>query len=86
MTLATTVPRLPVPFKLNASQFIFMNPPPASSVVRPPAKRLRLRVILVALLLLPIVIAVEVVSCFRLSSDTRALRNSLINSSGVEWR
>jgi hypothetical protein len=38
------------------------------------------------LLLLTVVIVVEVVSCFHLSSDTRALRNSLIKSSGVEWR
>jgi hypothetical protein len=38
------------------------------------------------LLLLLVVIAVEVVSCFHLSSDTKALRNSLIKSSGVEWR
>ena len=63
-----------------------MNPTSAPSVVRPPAKRLWLRCILAVLLLLPVVIAVEVVSCFHLSSDTRALRNSLINSSGVEWR
>ena len=55
-------------------------------MVRPPAKRLWLRVMLVALLLLPIVIALEVVNCFHLSSDTRALRNSLIKSSGVAWR
>jgi hypothetical protein len=63
-----------------------MNPSPALSVVRPPAKRLWFCCILVVLLLLTVVIAVEVVSCFHLSSDTRALRNSLIKSSGVEWR
>jgi hypothetical protein len=63
-----------------------MNPPPASSVVRLPAKRFWLRCIPVALLLLAIVIVVEVVSWFHLSSDTKALRNSLIKSSGVEWR
>jgi hypothetical protein len=38
------------------------------------------------MLLLLVVIAVEVVSCFHLSSDTKALQNSLIKSSGVEWR
>ena len=63
-----------------------MNQPPAPSVVRPPAKRLWLRCLLAVLLLLTVVIVVEVVSCFHLSSDTRALRNSLIKSSGVEWR
>ena len=63
-----------------------MNPTPAPSVVRPSAKRLWLRCILAVLLVLPIVIAVEVVSWFHLSSDTSALRNSLIKSSGVEWR
>jgi hypothetical protein len=63
-----------------------MNPTSAPSVVRPPAKRLWLRCILAVLLLLPVVIAVEVVSCFHLSSDTSTLRNSLIQSSGVEWR
>ena len=63
-----------------------MNPTPVPSVVRPPAKRIWLRCILAVLFLLSVVIAVEVVSCFRLSSDTRALRNSLIKSSGVEWR
>ena len=64
-----------------------MNPTPVPSVVRPPAKRLWLRgILLVLLLLLPVVIALEVVSCFHLSSDNKALRNSLIKSSGVEWR
>jgi hypothetical protein len=63
-----------------------MNPSPVPPVVRPPAKRLWLRYILAALLLLTVVIAVEVVSCFHLSSDAKALRNSLIKSSGVEWR
>jgi hypothetical protein len=63
-----------------------MNSSPTSSVVRPPAKHLWFRCILAALLLLPVVIAVEVVSCFHLSSDAKALRNSLIKSSGVEWR
>ena len=63
-----------------------MNPTPVPSVVRPPAKRIWLRCILAVLLLLSVVIAVEVVSCLHLSSDTRALRNSLIKSSGVEWR
>jgi hypothetical protein len=38
------------------------------------------------LLLLLVVVVVEVVNFFHLSSDTRALRNSLIKSSGVEWR
>jgi hypothetical protein len=73
-----------MPFILNPSQS--MNPSPAPSVVRPPAKRLWLRWLLAVLLLLPVVIAVEVASCFHLSSDTKALRNSLIKSSDVEWR
>ena len=63
-----------------------MNSPPASSAVRPPTKRLWLRCVLAALLLLLVVIAVEVVSWFHLSFDTKALRNSLIKSSGIEWR
>ncbi len=63
-----------------------MNPSPAPSVVRPPAKRLWLRCSLAVLLLLLVVVVVEVVSCFHLSSDTRALRNSLMKSNGVEWR
>jgi hypothetical protein len=63
-----------------------MNPTPASSVARPPAKRLWLRCLLAVLLLLLVVVAVEVVSFFHLSSNTRALRNSLMKSSGVEWR
>jgi hypothetical protein len=63
-----------------------MNPTPVPSVIHPPAKRLWLLGILAVLLALTFVIAVEVVSCFHLSSDARALRNSLIKSSGVEWR
>jgi hypothetical protein len=62
-----------------------MNPSPLPPTVRPPAKRLWLWCIL-AVLLPPVVIAVAVLSCFHLSSDTKALRNSLIKSSGVEWR
>ena len=73
-----------MPFILNCGQS--MNPSPAPSVVRPPTKHLWLRWLLAVLLLLPVVIAVEVASCFHLSSDTRALRNSLIKSSDVEWR
>jgi hypothetical protein len=38
------------------------------------------------LLLLLVVVVVVVVSFFHLSSDTRALRNSLIKATGVEWR
>ena len=77
---------LPLPALFNPNADQPMNSSPASSVVRPPAKRLWFRCILAALLLLIVVIAVEVVSCFHLSSDTKALRNSLIKSSGVEWR
>jgi hypothetical protein len=41
---------------------------------------------LVTPLLLIVPLVVGVVSCFRLSSDTRALRDELIKSSGVEWQ
>ena len=37
-------------------------------------------------LLLLVLLAAGVASCFRLGSDARALRNELIKSSGVEWR
>lgn len=66
-----------------------MNPSPAPPLIRPPARRQWFWVGL-ALLLLPFValgvIALGVVSCFHLSSDTRALRNGLMKASAVEWR
>lgn len=66
-----------------------MNPPPAPPLIRPPASRGWLWVGL-AVLLVPLValgvLAAGVVSYFHLSSDTRALRNGLMEASGVEWR
>jgi hypothetical protein len=66
-----------------------MNPPPAPPLIRPPANRGWLWVGL-ALVLFPLValgvIVLGVASYFHLSSDTRALRNGLMEASGVEWR
>ena len=67
-----------------------MNPPPALPVIRPPTRRRWLWIGLVVLLLIPLValgtIALGVASYFRLSSDTRAMRDGVIKASGVEWR
>jgi hypothetical protein len=63
-----------------------MNPPSLPPVSRRPARRLWLWGLLATALLLPVLLAVVVANCFRLSSDTRALRNELIASSGGEWQ
>ena len=66
-----------------------MNPPPLPPVIRPRASRRWLWLILV-IILLPLIplggLALGVASYFRLSSDTRALRNELTRASGAEWR
>jgi hypothetical protein len=63
-----------------------MNPPSA-----PPVNRLRTEYrwlwgLVAVVLLLPVLLAVGVASYFLPSSDTKALRNGLIRSSGVEWQ
>ena len=63
-----------------------MNPSSLSPVPRRPARRLWLWGLLAVPLLLLVLLAAVVASCFRLGSDARALRNELIKSSGVEWR
>ena len=67
-----------------------MNPPPAPPVIRPPTRRRWLWIGLVVLLLIPLValgtIALGVASYFRMSSDTRAMRDGVMKASGVEWR
>ncbi len=63
-----------------------MNPSSNAPVTRRPARRLWLWAFLVTPLLLLALLAAGVASCFRLSSDARALRNGLIKASGVEWR
>ncbi len=62
-----------------------MNPSSLPPVTRRPARHLWLWVFLVTPLLLLVLAAAGVASCFRLGSDARALRNGLIQSSGVEW-
>ena len=42
--------------------------------------------VMIALSVLFVMLVIGVASCFWLSSDTRALRNGLIKSSGAEWR
>jgi len=63
-----------------------MNPSSLPPVPRRSAGCLWLWGFLAAPLLLLVVLAAGVASCFRLGSDARALRNELIKSSGVEWR
>ena len=63
-----------------------MNPSSNPPVPHRPARRLWLWAFLVTPLLLLGLLAAGVASCFRLGSDSRALRNGLIKSSGVEWR
>ena len=66
-----------------------MNTPPVPPVIKPPAKRGWLWLILV-IILIPLIplggLALGVASYFRLGSDTRALRNELTRASGTEWR
>ena len=63
-----------------------MNPASLPPVTHRPARHLWFLGLLVAPLLLFVVLAAGVASCFRLNSDARALRDGLIRSSGVEWR
>jgi hypothetical protein len=63
-----------------------MNPSPQPPLTRPAPRRLWLWALLVTPLVLLALLGAGVASCFRLSSDARALRNELIKSSGVEWR
>ena len=60
----------------------FSEPP----VIRPRTTHLWLWIVLAVLFLMPVMLVVGVTSYFRLSSDTKALRNGLIKSSGVQWR
>lgn len=62
-----------------------MKPPPVISSSRPRTRRLWLWGWLAALLLLPLVVlAAGVASYFHLSSDTKALRYSLMKATGVK--
>lgn len=63
-----------------------MNPSSLPPVTRRPARRPWLLGFLAASLLLLVLLAAGVASCFRLGSDARSLRNELMKSSGVEWR
>ena len=63
-----------------------MKPSSLPPATRRPTRRLWLWGLLATPLLLLVVLAAVVANCFRLGSDTRALRNELIRSSGVEWR
>jgi len=66
-----------------------MNPLPSPPLIRPPAKRRWLWVVLV-LMAIPLIalggLALGVASYFHLSSDTRTLRNELTQASEAEWR
>jgi hypothetical protein len=63
-----------------------MNAYPVPPVIRPRTTHLWIWIVLAMLVFMPAMIVVGVTSYFRLSSDTKALRNGLIRSSGVEWR
>jgi len=63
-----------------------MSPSSLPPVTREPARRLWLWAFLVTPLLLLVVLAAGVASCFYLGSDARALRDGLMKSSGIEWR
>jgi hypothetical protein len=66
-----------------------MNPPAIPPLIHPPARHGWLWFVL-AVILIPLIpiggLALGVASYFRLSSDTRALRNELTKASGAEWR
>jgi hypothetical protein len=66
-----------------------VNTLPLSPVIQPQPDRRWLWLIL-AIILLPLIplggLALGVASYFRLSSDTRALRNELTQASGVKWQ
>ena len=61
-----------------------MNLSSLPPVTRRPARRLWLWGLLAVPLLLLVLLAAGVASCFSLGSDARALRNEIIKSSGVE--
>jgi hypothetical protein len=65
-----------------------MNPQTTDSLVRPSARRALFWIgLTLALPLVTVVaIALGVASYFHLSSDTRAVRDGLMEASGVEWR
>jgi len=63
-----------------------MNSPTPTPTTCVSARRLWLWVLLLTPLLLLVVLAAGVTSCFYLGSDARALRDGLIKSSAVEWR
>ena len=67
-----------------------MNSSPAPPLIRPRGEHPWLWIVVIGLMvmlfMIPVMLAVGVTSYFRLSSDTKALRNGLIKSSGVEWR
>jgi hypothetical protein len=63
-----------------------MNPSSNPPVPHRPARRLWLWAILTTPLLLLVLLVAGVASFFHPGSDARALRNGLMNSSGVEWR
>jgi hypothetical protein len=66
-----------------------MNTPPLPPVIQSRTRRSWLWLVLLVILL-PLIplggLALGVASYFRLSSDTRALRNELTRASGAEWR
>ena len=63
-----------------------MNPPVTTTASRLPAKRRWPWLLVAALWLLFVVAALGVTSYFRFGSDTKALRDGVIKSSGVDWR
>jgi len=63
-----------------------MNPSPAPAGNRPSAKHRWLWGLTVVLLLLSVATVFGITSYFRFSTDTIALRDGLMKSSGVEWR
>lgn len=66
-----------------------MTHSPIAPMLKPPIKH-RWFWLLIAIILIPLIplggLALGVASYFRLSSDTRALRNELTQASGAKWR
>jgi len=63
-----------------------MNPPSAPPEIRPRAESRWLWCMVAVVLLLPVLLAAGVASYFLPSADTKALRQGLLKSSGVEWQ
>jgi len=63
-----------------------MNPSSLPPVTHRSNRRLWLWALLLTPMLLLVVLAAWVASCFHLGSDARALRNGLMKASGIEWR